>query len=79
MPPKMTTAKMVSENAKPNTPGVARRNQADSIAPENAASAEVRPKTATLYANTFLPSACVAMGSSRSPLSTRPIGDSPMR
>ena len=48
MPPKMTTAKTVSEKAKPNTPGVARRSHADSSAPAKAASAEEMPNTATL-------------------------------
>ena len=48
MPPKMTMAKTVSENEKPNTPGVASRSQAAIIAPAKAASADVRPKTTTL-------------------------------
>ena len=48
MPPKMTTAKIVSEKLKPNRPGVDSRSQAAIIAPAKAASADVRPNTATL-------------------------------
>ena len=48
MPPKITMANTVSENEKPNTPGVESRNHAASIAPAKAASADVMPKTITL-------------------------------
>ena len=48
MPPKITIANTVSENEKPNTPGVESCNHAANIEPANAASAEVMPNTATL-------------------------------
>ena len=48
MPPKITIAKIVSENEKPNTPGVASCSHAAISPPANAASAEVMPNTATL-------------------------------
>ena len=48
IPPKITIAKIVSENEKPNTLGVASCSHAASSAPANAASAEEMPNTATL-------------------------------
>ena len=48
MPPKMTMAKIVSEKANPNSPGVDSRKKAAIIEPANAASAEVSPNTVTL-------------------------------
>ena len=68
-----------SEIEKPNRPGVDSWKNAASRPPANPAIAEVMANTTTLNRNTFLPSARVAMSSSRMPLSTRPYGDSPIR
>ena len=48
IPPKMTMAKIVSENAKPNTLEWRAESQPEYIAPARPASPDVMPNTATL-------------------------------
>ncbi len=79
IPPKMTIAMIDREIEKPNRPGVDSWKNAASRPPAKPAIAAVMANTTTLKRNTFLPSARVAMSSSRMPLRTRPYGDSPIR
>ena len=79
IPPKITTAKTVSENEKPNTPGVASRSQAASIAPAKRGQRRREAEDDDLVAEHVLAERLRGDGSSRMPFSTRPTGDSPTR